>query len=366
MFTSKEKTWEMAEEIRQEVNLPVIAVGRINEHGDIDKVKEEDMADFIAIGRPLISDPNYIFKYFGDDNSYRPCLSCLDGCLGGVKSGEGLQCVMNPEIGNNKQFKTGKTNRSFVVVGGGLSGMTAALYLDDKGNDVTLYEKDELGGIFRYAPLPPGKEPLQKALDYYEKELGRRDIEVIFEEADASDLNEFDEAIIATGSKSLIPPIDGLEEYEWADILLPENMPENKKAMVIGGGLIGVETAYALSENDNRVILVELLPELAGNMFKLEKAQLLKKLENRDNVSIYTETDIKEVDGDTVKAEKDGEDITWKGINKIVMVTGMQSYNPFEDQEENIEIPLYVVGDAEEPGKAEDVIKSAYETVAEL
>lgn len=365
MFVNKGKTWEMAKELKKEVNIPLIAVGRINEFEDIDNIKKNNMADFIAVGRALIADPDFIGKYLKKANGIvRPCLACSDGCLGGVKSGKGLGCLINPQVGKEKVIQKSSESKRYAVIGGGLGGMAAAVFLDERGHKVTIYEKEELGGSFCLAPLPPGKQTLQKAIDYYKKEIANRNINVIYKEAKKEDIEFFDGAIIATGSKPFIPKIKGLNDYNWAEILQPNNMPKNEKVMVIGGGLIGVETAEALAENGNEVILVELLPELGGNMVDIEKAQLLKKLKNNDKVTLSTETTIKEIDGDKVIAEKNGEEIIWEDINCYVVVTGVRSFNPFA--EEKFDFNIHVIGDANKPAKAQDAISEAYEISAFL
>ncbi|POZ92446.1 FAD-dependent oxidoreductase [Petrotoga halophila] len=365
MFVPKGKTWEMARELKKEVNIPIIAVGRINEFADIEKIKEDHMADFIAVGRAKVADPDFVGKYLKKVKGIvRPCLACSDGCLGGVKSGQGLGCLMNPQVGEEEVIQKVSKSKRYAVVGGGLAGMAAAVFLDERGHDVTLYEKDDLGGSFRLAPLPSGKSSLQKAIYYYKEELANRNIKVIYKEAKKEDIEVFDGAIIATGSKPFIPKIKGLKDYNWAEVLQPENMPKNEKVMVIGGGLIGVETAHALVENGNEVILVELLPELGGNMIDIEKAQLLKKLKMNDKVTISVRTSIKEIDGDKVIAEKDGEEIVWEGIDRYVVVTGVRCYNPFAN--EKLDIDMYVIGDAYKPAKAQDAISAAYKVAISL
>jgi len=365
MFTPKGKTWEMAKSLKPQLPVPVTTVGRINSRKDVDRIKEAEMADFLAIGRGLVADPDFVGKYTGKvEGRIRPCLACSDGCLGGVKSGSGLGCLMNPEVRDFEGLDSSETAKDVVVVGGGLAGMSAARTLDERGHNATLYEKDELGGVFNLAHLPPGKDPLQRGIDYFVEEIKAREIDTIKDKAEADDLKDYDHAVIATGARPVFPNIDGLEDYLWAEVLQEENMPEEKKVMVIGGGLVGVETAKALAHNENRVILVELLPEVGGNMIGLEKAQLLKSLKNRDNVEITTETDIKRVEDNEVFASRAGEELHWEGVEEFVIVTGMESHNPIDQSE--LSVPSTVIGDAKEPAKAEDAIESGYEAAKQI
>lgn len=101
-----------------------------------------------------------------------PCLACVEGCLGGVKSGNGLQCLVNPSVQKEeiKQVQVEKT-KYFAIIGGGLAGMEAAIVLSERGHRVDLFEKDELGGQFRFAPLTPHKKTLQSLIPSYIERL---------------------------------------------------------------------------------------------------------------------------------------------------------------------------------------------------
>ena len=159
MFVPKGKTWEFAKKIKDEINIPTIFVGQINRKEDVEILDKEYHSDYIAIGRALVADPDFVGKIsLKIKGNYRPCLACAEGCLGGVKSGQGLQCLVNPEVGIDKvTIKKSNKLKHFAVVGGGLAGMEAALTLKKRGHDVDIYEKDKLGGQFNLASLTPNK-----------------------------------------------------------------------------------------------------------------------------------------------------------------------------------------------------------------
>ncbi len=369
MFTPKGDTWDYAERVKEAVDVPVTAVGRINEHADIDRIKDESKADLIAVGRALVADPDFVGKYLDRvDGRVRPCMACSDGCLGGVKSGDGLGCVINPDVGREAELEieSAAEPESYAVVGGGPAGLSAAEVLGKRGHDVTLFEADELGGAFRYAPLPPGKDPLQKGIDYFTETLSElATVDIQFREATAEDLSEFDGVVVATGSEPVVPPIDGLDEVDYAgpEILESENIPTEERVMVIGGGYVGLEAADTLADAGNEVIVVELLPELGGNMISLEKGPLLSRLSERDHVELHRETDLIEVGEDSAVAEKNGKQVAWNDIDHHVVATGVDSHVPFD---EGLEVPTYLAGDAVEPAKAEDAIASGYDTAQSL
>ena len=362
MFVPKGKTWDMAKKIKENVNIPVIAVGQINEIRDIEKIKDNEMADLIAFGRPLVADPDFVGKYLGKvKGNIAPCLACSEGCLGGVKSGQGLQCLVNPEVGKERELiKKAKQPKKYAVIGAGLAGMEAAIILKKRGHKVDLYEKDELGGQFVFAPLTPNKKSMEKLVPYFEKELKSTGVNIIFKEiTKPEDVDKYDGVILATGSKPAVPPIEGLDKFYWADILLEENLPENKNILIIGGGLIGVDIATALIPKGNKVTIVKRTTDFGEDMEAIAKKLSLNMMEK--NGTIFSDhTHIKKVDGRTVYAERNGESIQFEDIDIIVVSTGMRSYNPLEEKLKG-KLPVYVIGDAKEVGNAQDAIRQGFE-----
>jgi 2,4-dienoyl-CoA reductase (NADPH2) len=367
MFVPKGKTWQMAGEIKNHISIPVIFVGRINSVADVQKIQSTYHADFIALGRALVADPGFVGKYLNQvAGAIRPCLACSEGCLGGVRSGNGLGCVVNPLAGHDDPpLQKAVKSKSYAVIGGGLAGMEAALTLKQRGHRVTIYEKDRLGGQFNMAWLPPNKENMKEILDYFEYEIREQAIPVIYSEATEKQLlsEGYDGVIIATGALPAVPSIKGLKEYYWAEFLLDENLPQDKKIVVIGGGLIGLEIASKLTDKNNEVIIVEMLDEVARGMEMIEKTLTLKKL-NMKNVAIYTNTKVDEISG--AKVFLSGErQVVLEGIDKIVVATGMRSYHPLADALKD-KIPVHVIGDAKKVGKAQEAIRDAYVTAGQL
>jgi 2,4-dienoyl-CoA reductase-like NADH-dependent reductase (Old Yellow Enzyme family)/thioredoxin reductase len=367
MFVPKGKTWEFAKKIKDEVDIPTIYVGQINAIEDINNLKNKLNADYIAVGRALIADPDFVGKYLNKvKGNIRPCLACAEGCLGGVKSGQGLQCLVNPKVGEKIcSFIVAENSKHYAVIGGGLAGMEAALTLKKRGHTVDLYEKNQLGGQFNLAPLTPNKKSMAALIPYFVKELINNKINVIYKEAVKSDLiNKYDVIIIATGSKPAEINIPGLDKYYWADILLKENLPKNKKVLIIGGGLIGVDIATALIPLNNQVIIVKRTTDFGEDMEMIAKLLSLKMMNEKGTV-FSDHTHIKKVAGKTVYAERDGKDIQFNDIDMIVVSTGMKSFNPLEKELKN-NISVHVIGDAKKTGNAQDAIKDAYETAKEL
>jgi 2,4-dienoyl-CoA reductase-like NADH-dependent reductase (Old Yellow Enzyme family)/thioredoxin reductase len=367
-FIPKGETWEMSKKIKENISLPVIAVGQITEPADVDKIMEEHASDFIALGRALIADPDFVGKYLKIiEGRIRPCSSCLTGCLGRIKIGKGLQCEINPEVGRELEPLTeAEVKKNFAVVGGGLAGMEAAITLKNRGHNVTLYEKDKLGGQFNLAPLPSQKGSLQKQIDYLKDEL--ENVNVINKEATEKDLiGKYNGVVIATGSKPFVPPIPGLKEYSWAEILYKFNLPKNKSVVIIGGGLIGVEVANTLLDYNNKVTIVEMLQDIGRDMEMVTRKLNLMKLK-KHNVPVYINTQVTKIEGSTlhmIQSNEKEKEIMLEGIDIYVVTTGMKADKILANKIEG-KIPVHIIGDADQVGDAVSAIQSAYFTCKEL
>jgi 2,4-dienoyl-CoA reductase (NADPH2) len=172
MFTQKGKTWDLAQAIKSEINIPVIYVGQINTFDDIELLKDRYKVEYISLGRALVAYPDFAFKYLHGKNIYKPCVACSDVCLGRVKSGHGPEDAVNPLLGTEeKNTEIGKQKLDLAIMGGGLTGSESALVQAKIGHRVTLFEKDRIGRQFRLAYLLPKKDSLKKLVDYYEKTL---------------------------------------------------------------------------------------------------------------------------------------------------------------------------------------------------
>ena len=366
-FIPKGDTWQMAKTIKKHTSLPVIGVGQVTEPTDIATIFSEQKADFIAVGRALIADPDFVGKYLQlVEGRIRPCSSCLTGCLGRIKAGKGLQCEINPEVGRELEpLVHADEIKNYAVVGGGMAGMEAAITLRQRGHNVTLFEKEELGGQFNFAPLPSQKGSLQKQIDYLKHEL--EGISLIKKEAKPDDLiGKFNGVVIATGSAPIIPPIEGLKEYYWAEILNEVNIPQNKKVVIIGGGLVGVEIANTLVDYENSVTIIEMLDDIARDMEMVTRKLNLMKLK-KHNVSIYTNSKVNNIENGSVYFFNDNtqEEIKIENVDIYVIATGVRPDNKlYEEIKEKM--PSYKIGDADKAGDVVSAIQSAYFTCKEL
>ncbi len=367
MFVPKGKTWEMAAKVKEATDIPLVFVGRVDSSEDILKLEKTFKADYIAIGRGLIADPDMVGKHLGQvSGSIAPCMACAEGCLGGVRGGKGLHCLVNPQVGDAEiAIPKAEQSKRYAVVGGGLAGMEAAIILSERGHLVDLFEKQQLGGQFNLAPLTPHKTAMAALVPYLEERLQETGVSVLHEEATPDKLlGRYDAVLLATGSAPTIPAIEGLTTYSWAEILLPENLPEGKHILIIGGGLIGVDIATALIPRNNRVTIVKRTEDFGEDMELIAKNLSLKMMKEKQ-VFMSDHTHITRVEERTVHALRDGEPMHFDEVDLIVVSAGMQSYNPLEGALQD-KLPLYVIGDARTVGKAQDAIADGYRTALTL
>ena len=361
MSMPKGKTWEFASKFKSKVTIPVIAVGQINEKYDPERILRDGLADAVAIGRPLVADPDFAGKALGETKDpIRPCACCLEGCLGGVRSGKGLMCVVNPEVGKEeKKLEKATKAKKVAVVGGGLAGMEVALVLNERGHKVTLFEKKALGGLFDLAYRTPRKANLKKFNEYF-IDLVKEKIKVIFKDADPDELiGNYDAVILATGSHPKTPTIPGLKEWHWAEVLEPSKTPRHKKGVVIGGGFIGAEVAEVLVKNGNDVTIIKKSEEIAPRMEVMSRNFLLRSLKEL-KVKILTGAHVVRKKGGTLYLSIGDKEGSIENVNFVVYTKGMVPENSLEKRLKG-KVEVFLVGDCKEIGRAMDAIHSAYE-----
>lgn len=362
MFVPAGKTWDMAEQVRRQARVRVVAVGRIDSVEDAHRLSERFHDGYLGVGRALVADPDFVGKALGVvDGAVRPCLACAEGCLGGVRSGEGLQCLVNPAVGRNEEpVAPAAERRRLAVVGGGLAGMEAAITLRERGHAVDLFEAEQLGGQFNLAPLTPHKRSMERLVPYLRDELDRRGVRVVPRRAGPDDLRGYDGVVVATGSRPAGVEIPGLESYRWADLLADDELPRDRHVLIIGGGLIGVDVATALIPLGNRVTIVKRSEDFGEDMEMIAKRLSLAMME-KAGVRFSDHTQIQRVEGRTVHALRDGRPITFDDVDLIVVTTGMTSVDELSRPLADV-LPVWVVGDARKVGNAQDAMADAFLT----
>jgi 2,4-dienoyl-CoA reductase-like NADH-dependent reductase (Old Yellow Enzyme family)/thioredoxin reductase len=338
---------------RQQTDLPLIAAGRVGRADRAVQLLDEQLADFIALGRPLIADPDLIDKWrSGNPEQVNHCAYCLQGCLHRVKNGQPIGCNVNPEIGRPALEKTDRP-RTVLVAGGGPAGMSAALYLSRRGHRVTLAEKeDRLGGQFNLAWQAPGKEKMRAGLNHLANAVKADTASVLTGQAVnaalVADIKP-DLLVWATGAGQYIPEIQGLNsQYTLSavDYFGEKKSVNGSRVLVIGAGRTGIEIAERLGAQGLDVTATKRTDPIGSMMEMITKKLTLMRIEQMQTVTLMPHTTVKAFEPDRVVVEKDGDTFFLDPFDTVILASGMRSApGPGPEIEKSV-ATIEVIGDA--------------------
>ena len=351
---------DMPAKLMGKVNVPVMGVGMLKEPEMCDKAISDGKIDFAVVGRSLIADPFWAEKArTGRACEIRNCLSCLEGCLENIFKNLPIRCVVNPEAGfeyEKSLLPEPKGSKSVVVIGGGPAGMQAALTASERGHKVTILEaSDKLGGQLNIAGIPPYKHYVGKYENWLEAEVERKGIEVELNckvDLDMIKAMGPDEVIVATGAKPFTPPIKGIENgvQAWDVLTGKAKMPENKKIVIIGGGVVGCETALFLADNNKEITIVEMLPDICTGLDRFNKGDIISEFGEK-SIEVLTGTKIVEIKEKDVKIDT-GNAVSYLEYEYLVIAAGQKSQGTdLADAIDNEGYSVTVIGDAVKPSK---------------
>ncbi len=376
--------------IKHAVGIPVIGVNRINSPELAETVIASGTADFVAIGRALLADPDFVRK-IGTGEPIRRCLACNQGCRKSITK-KAIYCVQNPFTGREASLAlrpdAALAQKKVLIVGAGVAGLEAAIDLAIRGVKPTIWEKQpSAGGLINLAKTPPFKSVMARMVDYRLAVLAQYGIEIAYNrEATLQNIADFapDIVLLATGSRPSVPPIEGLTTdgilrppfYSGDDALamiarqntaagLPAEL--GKKIAVLGGGMVGVELADSLAEADAQVVIFEMGDQVGKELTKSRRYFVQQRLE-QGHVCCLTDTKIKSLKFPSVIVERGGQEEVFTGFDSIIVALGRRPNTALKDALE-IALPqakVLLLGDANSPKMAMDAVTQAAELAAAL
>ncbi len=343
------------------VKIPVITVGKIRSPAMAEDIIRTGKADFVAIGRSLLADPDWPKKaQDGHANLIRSCIACNEGCITRLFSNQDVWCTVNPETGREDEFAKPlpKVKRSVFIVGGGPAGMEAARIAALRGHKVTLLdEHDHLGGTLLLAAMLPNRPGWSELRDYLVGEMKRLGINIRLRTKATAELAKkegAEVAIIAIGASQSPPKIPGIE---LKNVVLSRDLLDGKarirgeKVVVMGGGASGALIADFLSRREYDVTVVTSGRNIAKDAPVVVRDLLLDQLQQRD-VKMLTNTRILGIEKGKVLIEGPGGSEELPGelpADTVVASTGAKSNNSLPDELRKFLPQVFVVGDAVQP-----------------
>ena len=346
----------LAAAIKKDVNVPVIAVGRINDPRMAEEILQAGKADILAMGRALLTDPDLPRKAReGRFEDIRKCIACNQGCqdkLGGLET----TCLVNPEVAKERfmELVPAPVAKKVLVIGGGPAGMETARVAALRGHQVHLYEKDkELGGQWKLAAIPPGKEGFADLTKYLSAQLQKLGVKLHLGTRVTAKIVEAENAdviVLATGATPVKPKLGvGVTgDLIMAGDVLSGKIETGEQVLVVGGNALGLEVAAFLAFRRKKVEVVEMMNSIGRDLGPTVRWHLRHKL-NEMKVKVSPSTKVVSISGRTVTVVDQENRELRREIDSVVIAAGSKSNNRLAKQVRGKALEFYAVGDAVKP-----------------
>ncbi|HET7158062.1 MAG TPA: FAD-dependent oxidoreductase, partial [Burkholderiales bacterium] len=369
-----------AKPIKEAVSIPVFVAGRLVDPADAETVLAEGCADFVSVGRALYTDPHWCLKAFGEVKApIRQCIAC-NVCFERLTLEKDVACVHNPMIGTEFEaleyaephlFPSTSRPQRVLVLGGGVSGFEAARVLAGRGHDVAIWEQAAcVGGQIPLAIAAPDKREVAPVWSYRLQEVVRLRVPVTCNvAATAKAISDFapDFVIVATGARPRPCPFDvtRLDErirvsHAWDVLAKPDSLLRSSRATIIGGGMVGIETADLLGERGVGCTVVETLHDIGSGMARNNRMELIERVTAR-GTRILKDTRVVDAAGKELVLEGADRATTRLDIGDFLIV----AIGPAPDREaaplcEEAGVAYALVGDANNPGDFMTCLRDAW------
>ncbi len=364
----------LAEAVKAEVEIPVVAVGVLRQPNFVEHVLAEGRADFVALGRELLAEPEWVRKTSeGREAELRHCIQCLY-CIESIFAAKPIACAVNARTGHElelREFTDEGQNRTVAVVGGGPAGVEAARVLSLRGFRPIVYERrSQLGGQLVPGCVPPKKDEIAWYKDYLNRQMEILGIDIRLGTEATPELVRRDDpyaVILAIGAQSRVPSsIEGIpgDRVVTAEEVLEDSAHINSAAtaVVIGAGLTGCETADMLAHNGIAVTVVEMLPEVAPEAHPINRIAIQQRL-SQAGVRVMTQRQLTRVHNGGIEV-KDTENGRTEKISADWVVLGLGLETATEDRIKpwkNAFDRTIVIGDAAEPRRVAQAVREGFD-----
>ncbi|MBA7542895.1 NADH oxidase [subsurface metagenome] len=372
---------ELASEIKKTVNVPIIGGGAVSSPELVEKAITDGLVDIVFMGRQLIADPEWVRKVReGRPEDIRPCSTCGEGCLARIFGLRFCSCAINPLVGleykwmSEDDIPEAKRKQKVLIIGGGPGGLECARMAAIRGHEVTIVDKNaELGGTFNIAAIPSFKKRFAKQIDWYKGQLGKLAVRIMTNTtADSKFIRDRnpDIVVVATGSEPLIPSIPGIEKTVTADDVLLGKVSVGENVVIVGGGLVGVDTALHLAEQGKKVTIVEALPAVASDMEPVSMISLIRPdgLFAKRGINIMVNRPLVEVrDGEIVTTDDSGARVPIKA-DTVILAVGRKEVIPEDvvSEAKRIGKRIFVVGDAKTVRKGYHAVHEGFAAALDI
>ncbi len=355
--------------VKEVVDIPVICAGRMDDPDTALEALQNGECDMISLGRPLLADPDYCNKLRSGRNcQIRPCISCHEGCMGRIATYSLINCAVNPQAARERAmaYEPILQKKKVLVVGGGVAGCEAARVLAIRGHQPILFEKGaRLGGNLLPGGAPKFKEDDIALANWYAQEMDRLKVEVhLNTEITKKDILEgdYDTVIMATGSTPKVFSLgDDEKVYTAAQVLMKEK-DCGDTTVVVGGGLVGCETALWLAQAGKKVTIVEAQDKIMKVNGPLchSNSDMLAALLPFNNVEILTSAKVTGYAGGKLSLETP-EGAKELACDSVILSVGYNEEN-FLYHEVEFDVPeIYLLGDAKKVANIMYAIWDAFE-----
>ena len=369
MYQKKGLYMPYAKLVKENVNVPVLCAGRMDDPDMAEGAVMDGVCDIISLGRPLLADPDYVNKLRrGERKCIRPCISCQEGCMGRIQEYSMVNCAVNPQAARERvtAYNPVLKAKRVLVIGGGVAGCEAARVLAERGHKPEIMERsDHLGGNLLAAGAPSFKEDDIALVRWYENEMQRLNVPVHFNAPvdPASKLyDEYDAVIVATGATPKKFPLgENAPVYTATDALLGKT-PIGERVTVVGGGLVGCETALWLAQEGKHVTIVEALDRLMAVNKPLchANSEMLERLLPFHGVETLVSSSVQKYEnGKLLVKTPQGEQQF--DCDTVILSVGFREDRGVFDAWENSAKEIYLLGDAKKVANIMYAVWDAFE-----